>query len=135
MLRTRALGLVSPLCTPLTSVRSLGWVEDSIGGSCAPPDLGRVEASIAGSWVFVISKKLNCALVIPFATKGAVLAVEAFTFCVGLAWLARCVLPHIDAPGSVLVMIIYMQLNTHVTNPKPCPWAQAATWLTFLRLG
>ena len=27
------------------------------------------------------------------ATKGAVLAVGAFTFCVGLAWLARCVLP------------------------------------------
>ena len=56
--------------------------------------LGRVEDSIAGAWVFVISKtKLTCALVIPFATKGAVLAVEAFTFCVGLAWLARCVLP------------------------------------------
>ena len=49
----------------------------------------RVEDSIDGSWDFVISKKLSCALVIPFATKGAVLAVGAFTFCVGLALLAR----------------------------------------------
>ena len=51
--------------------------------------LGRVEDSIDGLWDFAISKKLSCALVIPFATKGAVLAVGAFTFCVGLALLAR----------------------------------------------
>ena len=66
---------------------------DSIDGSCAPSDLGRVEDSIAGSWVFVISKKLSCALVIPFATNLYVREVGAFTFCVGLASLARCVLP------------------------------------------
>ena len=35
------------------------------------------------------------------ATKGAVPAVDAFTFCVGLAWLARCVLP-------LLVLFIFL---------------------------
>ena len=53
-----------------------------------------MEDSIDGSWDFVISKKLSCALVIPFATNLYVREVGAFTFCVGLAWLARCVLPH-----------------------------------------
>ena len=52
-----------------------------------------MEDSIDGSWDFVISKKLSCALVIPFATNLYVREVGAFTFCVGLAWLARCVLP------------------------------------------
>ena len=36
---------------------------------------------------------LQC-IVIPFATNLYVREVGAFTFCVGLAWLARCVLPH-----------------------------------------
>ena len=38
-------------------------------------------------------KVLSAYVVNPFATKGAVPAVGAFIFYVGLAWLARCVLP------------------------------------------
>ena len=56
-------------------------------------DTGLAHSDDAGSWVFVISKKLSFALVIPFATNLYVREVGAFTFCVGLAWLARCVLP------------------------------------------
>ena len=67
------------------SVRCLGWVEVSIDGSCAR----KILVTARGLVGFVISKKLSRNLVIPFATKGAVPAVEAFAFCVGLALLAR----------------------------------------------
>ena len=66
------------------SVRFLGWVEDSIDGLCAR----KILVTARGLVGFVISKKLSCSSH-SLATKGAVLAVEAFAFCVGLALLAR----------------------------------------------
>ena len=68
------------------SVRSLGWVEDSIVGSCPR----KILVTARG---FCHFEKVKLPPSHSRATKGAVPAVEAFTFCVGLAWLARCVLP------------------------------------------
>ena len=42
---------------------------------------------------------------IPFATNLYVREVGAFNFCVGLAWLARCVLPY-QPQGAILILLV-----------------------------
>ena len=68
-------------------ISSCGCVENK--PHSAPPSvrsLSRVEDSIDGSWVFIISKKVKVFPSHSLATNLCVLAVVAFTFCVGLAW-------------------------------------------------